>query len=246
MTIIYKEGKSHNNEDGLSRWSLNNVKSNPDYDPELAAKIPIHFMEIDRRENFRVSEWEPESGTPDSGDTEPEGAETPILGISSSELHNELLSAVMNIYAKHKQCSILLQPLQQKYRSLKLGSWSEEPWLRDYKDKFFLIEGLLYHKERHTSALKVIDRDHISLILQECHDCFYMGHMSEERTKERVANTALWPKWEQEFSEYISTCERCQKANRNHGKKYGLLQHIEEPKHTWATINIDWVTGLVP
>ncbi|MBW0589301.1 hypothetical protein O181_129016 [Austropuccinia psidii MF-1] len=73
-----------------------------------------------------------------------------------------------------------------------------------------------------------------------------MGHMSEDRTKERVASTAWWPKWEQELSEYINTCERCQKANRKHGKKYGLLQHIEEPKHPWETINMDWVTGLVP
>ncbi|MBW0515494.1 hypothetical protein O181_055209 [Austropuccinia psidii MF-1] len=27
---------------------------------------------------------------------------------------------------------------------------------------------------------------------------------------------------------------------------YRLLQHIEEPKHPWETINMDWVTGLVP
>ncbi|MBW0573994.1 hypothetical protein O181_113709 [Austropuccinia psidii MF-1] len=39
---------------------------------------------------------------------------------------------------------------------------------------------------------------------------------------------------------------KCQKANRKHGKKYGLLQHIEEHKHPWETINMDWVTGLVP
>ncbi|MBW0560797.1 hypothetical protein O181_100512 [Austropuccinia psidii MF-1] len=73
-----------------------------------------------------------------------------------------------------------------------------------------------------------------------------MGHMSEDRTRERVASTAWWPKWEQELSEYINTCEICQKANRQHGKKYGLLEHIEKPKHPWETINMDWVTGLVP
>ncbi|MBW0579421.1 hypothetical protein O181_119136 [Austropuccinia psidii MF-1] len=70
-----------------------------------------------------------------------------------------------------------------------------------------------------------------------------MGHMSEDRTKERVASTAWWPKWEQELSEYINTCERCQKGNRKHGKKYGLLQHIEEHKNPCETINMDWVTG---
>ncbi|MBW0580826.1 hypothetical protein O181_120541, partial [Austropuccinia psidii MF-1] len=150
-------------------------------------------------------------------------------------------------YAKHKQCGILLQHLQQKYRSPELESQLEEPWLRAYKDnKLFLIDGLLYHREKHTSALTVVDRDHISLILLDCHDCPYMGHMSEDRTKERVASTDWWPKWEQELSEYINTCERCQKANRKHGTKYGLIQHIDEPKHPWETINMDWVTGLVP
>ncbi|MBW0586013.1 hypothetical protein O181_125728 [Austropuccinia psidii MF-1] len=73
-----------------------------------------------------------------------------------------------------------------------------------------------------------------------------MGHMSEDRTKERVAITVSWPRWEQDLSEYINTCERFQKANRKYWKKYGLLQHIEEPKHLWETLNMNWVTGLVP
>ncbi|MBW0470922.1 hypothetical protein O181_010637 [Austropuccinia psidii MF-1] len=152
----------------------------------------------------------------------------------------------MKTYAKHKQCGILLQLLQKKYRSAELESQLEEPYLNDYKDnKSFLIDGLLFHREKHTSTLTNVDRDHISLILQECHDCHYMGHMSEYRTKERVASTAWWPKWEQELSEYFNTCERCQKANRKHGKKYGLPKHIEELKHPWETINMDWVTVLV-
>ncbi|MBW0522928.1 hypothetical protein O181_062643 [Austropuccinia psidii MF-1] len=86
------------------------------------------------------------------------------------------------------------------------------------------------HKQKHTTAVTIVERDHISLILQECHDFPYMGHMSEDRTKERVGSTAWWPKWKQE----------------KHGKKYGLLQHIEETKHPWETINMDLVTGLVP
>ncbi|MBW0481968.1 hypothetical protein O181_021683 [Austropuccinia psidii MF-1] len=207
MTIIYKEGKSHTNADGLIRWPLDNVKSNPAYDPEVEAKIPIHFMEIDRRKNFRFSEWAPGTGTLDGGNTASEGTETPILGISSSELHNEFFNAVLKSYAKHKQCGILLQLLQQKNRSPQLEAQLEEPWLRAYKDnKFSLIDGLLYHREKHTSALTVVDRDHISLILQECHDYPYIGQMCEDRTKERVASTAWWPKCEQELSEYINTC----------------------------------------
>ncbi|MBW0521511.1 hypothetical protein O181_061226 [Austropuccinia psidii MF-1] len=128
----------------------------------------------------------------------------------------------MNTYSKHKQCSILLQLPQQKYRIPELEFQLEEPWLRDYKDnKYFLIDGLLYYIEKNTGALTVIDRNHLSLILQGWHDCPYMGRMSEDMTKKRNENT-------------------------KHGKKYGLLQHLEEPKHPWETINIDWLTGLVP
>ncbi|MBW0582763.1 hypothetical protein O181_122478 [Austropuccinia psidii MF-1] len=168
MTIIYKEGKSHTNAAGLSRWPMDNLKRNPVYDPEAAAKISIYFIEIDRKKNLRLSEWATESGTLDSIKTDSEGTETSILGISSSELHNEFFSAVLKSYAKNKQCGILLQLLQQKYRSAELESQLEEPWLRAHKDnKFFLIDGLLYHRQTHTSALTVVDRDHISLILKE-------------------------------------------------------------------------------
>ncbi|MBW0479426.1 hypothetical protein O181_019141 [Austropuccinia psidii MF-1] len=101
MSIIYKEGISHTNSDGLSRWPLDNEKRNPAYDPEVAANIPIHLMEIDRRKNFRFSEWAPGGGTPDSGDNDSKGTETPVLEISSSQLHNEFLSAAMKTYSKH-------------------------------------------------------------------------------------------------------------------------------------------------
>ncbi|MBW0468679.1 hypothetical protein O181_008394 [Austropuccinia psidii MF-1] len=115
-------GEGHNNADGLSRCPIDNVKSNPAYDPEEAVKNPIHLMEIYRRNNFRFSEWAPKSGTPHSGNTESEGAITLILGIDPSKLNNDFFSAVMKTYAKHKQFRIFLQLLKQKYTSSELKS----------------------------------------------------------------------------------------------------------------------------
>ncbi|MBW0572576.1 hypothetical protein O181_112291, partial [Austropuccinia psidii MF-1] len=151
-TIIYKEGKSHINADGLSRWPLDNVKSNPAYDPEVAAKIPIHFMEIDRRRNFRFSELAPGGGTLDNGNTDSEGTETPILGISSSELHNEFFSAVLKSYAKNKQFGIILQLLQQRYSIPELELQVEEPWLRAYKKKSSSLWMVCFTTERSTQV----------------------------------------------------------------------------------------------
>ncbi|MBW0470994.1 hypothetical protein O181_010709 [Austropuccinia psidii MF-1] len=89
MTILYKEGKIYTNAYCLSRCPLENVQHNPANNHEVAAKIPIHLMEIDRERNFKLSEWAPEFGTSDSDNTEPEWTETPILGISSPDLLNK-------------------------------------------------------------------------------------------------------------------------------------------------------------
>ncbi|MBW0487712.1 hypothetical protein O181_027427 [Austropuccinia psidii MF-1] len=166
----------------------------------------------------------------------------------------------MKIYAKHKKCVILLQLLQQKYRTPELESQLEGLWLRDYKDnEFFLIDGLLYHREKHTSALTVIYIDHISLILQECNDFPYMGHMSEDSTKERVESTAWWPKWEQEFSKHVR-CLPCHKEDtamdtallfwNNIISKCGVPKIIisdRDPKFTseiWTNLYDMWGTKL--
>ncbi|MBW0485765.1 hypothetical protein O181_025480 [Austropuccinia psidii MF-1] len=86
----------------------------------------------------------------------------------------------------------------------------------------------------------------MSLILLECHYCPYMGHMSEDSTRDRVTSTAWWPQWEKYLSEYIRACGRFQKENGKHGENYGLLEHIEVPKNPWEIINMNRVTGLVP
>ncbi|MBW0498297.1 hypothetical protein O181_038012 [Austropuccinia psidii MF-1] len=113
--------------------------------------------------DFKVSKWAPEFGTSDSYKSETEGKETSILQISSSELHSEFFSSVTKLYSKHKQFTISLQIIQLKYRITELESQLEGPWLRDFKDnRFSLIDDLHYHREKNTSALTVIDRDHNS------------------------------------------------------------------------------------
>ncbi|MBW0501243.1 hypothetical protein O181_040958 [Austropuccinia psidii MF-1] len=88
-------------------------------------------MEIDRRKNFRFSEWAPEFGTSDIGKTETEGTETPLLVTSSSQLHNEFFSSDIKTYANYRKCNKMLQLLQQKYRRTELEFQFEEPCLRD-------------------------------------------------------------------------------------------------------------------
>ncbi|MBW0552993.1 hypothetical protein O181_092708 [Austropuccinia psidii MF-1] len=74
----------------------------------------------------------------------------------------------------------------------------------------------------------------------------YSGHLSEDRTLEKVKNFSWWPSWRKETNEYCHTCDRCQKANRSTGKKFGLMIHIQEPKSPWRVVHMDWVTAFPP
>ncbi|MBW0564101.1 hypothetical protein O181_103816 [Austropuccinia psidii MF-1] len=72
----------------------------------------------------------------------------------------------------------------------------------------------------------------------------YSGHLSEDRTLEKVKNCAWWPVCRKETIEYFHTCDRCQKGNRSTGKKFGPMIHIQEPKSPWEVVQMDWVTEV--
>ena len=61
-----------------------------------------------------------------------------------------------------------------------------------------------------------------------------------------MSHTAWWVNWKLDTQVYVASCDRCQKANRATGKKFGLLQKIPEPTYPWEIINMDFVTGLPP
>ena len=112
--------------------------------------------------------------------------------------------------------------------------------------KFTLLDGLIYYRHRHSSVLVICDADQINNIMEECQDTVGSGHFSEERTIERVKNATWWINWKNQLSEYVKSCDICQKANKQTGKRYGLLQTIKEPTTRWEIINMDFVTGLPP
>ncbi|MBW0566392.1 hypothetical protein O181_106107 [Austropuccinia psidii MF-1] len=86
----------------------------------------------------------------------------------------------------------------------------------------------------------------INTILLEFHDNIYSGHLSEYRTIERIKTCAWWPYWRKDVIEYFHSCDRCQKANKATGKRFGLMIHIQEPITPWEVVHMDWVTALPP
>ncbi|MBW0493899.1 hypothetical protein O181_033614 [Austropuccinia psidii MF-1] len=86
----------------------------------------------------------------------------------------------------------------------------------------------------------------INTIPLECHVKIYSGHLSEDRTMERIKTCALLPSWRKDVIEYCHNCDRFQKANKATGQRFGLMIHIQEPSTPYKVVNMDWVTSLPP
>ncbi|MBW0517540.1 hypothetical protein O181_057255 [Austropuccinia psidii MF-1] len=94
--------------------------------------------------------------------------------------------------------------------------------------------------------MTVLDRSLINLVLKECHDSPFSGHLYEDRTREKIKTCIWWPMWQKDVAEYCKACERSQKANNCTCNRLGNMIKIQEPSRPWEIVHMDWVTGLPP
>ncbi|MBW0552769.1 hypothetical protein O181_092484 [Austropuccinia psidii MF-1] len=128
-----------------------------------------------------------------------------------------------------------------------LSSKLDEVGKKEYdEERFQLLDRILYHETKDTGVLALTDRALINTILHVCHDSVAAGHLSEDRTLERVKNCSWWPNWKKDVAEYCQTYESCKKFNRVTGKKFGMMIQIQEPKDPWEIVHMGWVTALPP
>ncbi|MBW0474108.1 hypothetical protein O181_013823 [Austropuccinia psidii MF-1] len=150
-----------------------------------------------------------------------------IEGICATDIGTEFIKRVTESYKMDKNCHILCQPLMKDCKDPSLSSKLDEIWKKAYDEgRFHLLYGILYHRTKHTCVMASKDRTLINTILHECHDSVADGHLSKDRTQERVRTCSWWPNWKKDVAEYCKTCERCQKANRATGKKFEMMIQI--------------------
>ncbi|MBW0583465.1 hypothetical protein O181_123180 [Austropuccinia psidii MF-1] len=150
-------------------------------------------------------------------------------------------------YKQDKNCHIFTSLLDKDCKNTFLVNALDEVWKNSYSEgRFHLFDGIIYHRTKPSCVMTLCSRLLINTILHEFHDSIYSGHLSEDRTLEKVKNCAWWSSWRKETIEYFYTCDRFQKANRSTGKKFGLMIHIQEQKSPWEVVHMDCVTALPP
>ncbi|MBW0518006.1 hypothetical protein O181_057721 [Austropuccinia psidii MF-1] len=170
----------------------------------------------------------------------------PIEGINITDMGTEFFQVREN-YKQDKNCHILNSLLDKYCKDASLANSLDDIWkTSDENGRFHLYDGILYHRSKHTCFMVLCGKMLINTIQLEYHDKIYSGHLSEERTMERIETCALWPSWRKDVIEYYHSCDRFLKANKATGRKFGLMIHIQEPSTLWEVVHLDWVSALPP
>ncbi|MBW0580485.1 hypothetical protein O181_120200 [Austropuccinia psidii MF-1] len=187
--------------------------------------------------------------TPDNPSYVPTGSEPQIQieGINITDVGTEFFEEVRKIYKLDKNCHILTSLLDKDCKDSSLANSLHYIWKTSYDNgRFHLFDGFLYHRSKHTCVMVLCSRILINTILLECQGNAFSGHLSEDRTIERIKTFSWWPSWRKDVIEYCHSCGRCQKANKATGKIFGLMIHIQEPSTPWEVVHMDWLTALPP
>ncbi|MBW0502144.1 hypothetical protein O181_041859 [Austropuccinia psidii MF-1] len=137
-----------------------------------------------------------------------------IEGLCVTDIGTDFFNQAKEGYKMDKNCHILCQILMKDCKDPSLSSKLDKIWKREYDEgRFHLLDGILYHRTKHTWVMALTARTLINTILNECNDSVAAGHLSEERTLERVKTCSWWPNWKKDVSEYFQTCDRFQEEN---------------------------------
>ncbi|MBW0517658.1 hypothetical protein O181_057373 [Austropuccinia psidii MF-1] len=172
-----------------------------------------------------LGRWEL-ANTPDNPAYVPLEAEPqiPIEGINIADIGTDFFEEVRESCKKDKNFHILTSLLDKDFKDTSLVNALDEVSKNSYSEgRFHLFDGIVYHRAKHSCVMTLCTRLLINSILHECHDSIYSGHLSEDRTLQKM------PKCKQEYRKEIWTYDP---YSRN--------------KSPWEVIHMDWITALPP
>ncbi|MBW0460607.1 hypothetical protein O181_000322 [Austropuccinia psidii MF-1] len=210
--------------------------------------IIVHKDGNIKNNSYGLRRWEL-SNPPENHAYVPESTEPQISieGINITYVGAEFFEKVRESYKKDRNCHILTSLLEKDCKDKAFANSLDDIWKKSYGNgRFHSFYGILYHRSKHTCVMVLCSIVLIRTILLKCHDNIYSGDLSEERKMERINNCSWWQSRIKDVIEYCHSCDRCQKANKANGKRFGLIINIQEEIAPWEVVHMDWVTALPP
>lgn len=83
-----------------------------------------------------------------------------------------------------------------------------------------------------------------ALLIQEHHDVGVGGHLGISKTLNYLRRQFFWPAMHKMVTEYVKTCEWCQRVKKSNQAPAGLLQPLPVPQRKWESVSMDFIVGF--
>jgi hypothetical protein len=118
-----------------------------------------------------------------------------------------------------------------------------DPWFANpaNTDHFTVVDGIYTLAD----AIVVPAYDNLrQQVLRECHDMPYSGHPGRDKTLQLVQHMFWWPSLTNDVTQYVKTCDSCQRNKGRNQLPAGLLQPLPVPGQPWESFSMDLVVDL--
>src|SRR6218665_3383309 len=109
----------------------------------------------------------------------------------------------------------------QKFEEEQKSDESLKAWWKlaeDKQSKFCVVNGLLYKRHRILDQIiyqVVLSKERRIKVMSLAHEEPFGGHLREEKTRERIKLSFVWPKMRREIDKFCKSCEKCQLKARS-------------------------------
>ena len=151
--------------------------------------------------------------------------EVALPGVSKVTLSDEVLEAIKEGYQMDPQAAQLFKQASEGRTR-----------------KFSIRDGLLVFTQDRVYLPKW--RNVRKEVLHECHDSVWAGHPGQKRTLALLERGFYWQRMRKDVDEYVRSCLICQQDKAVTKSPGGLLQPLPVPVRPWASVSMDFITGL--
>lgn len=160
------------------------------------------------------------------------------LTISTGRLETYLLK---QIKASYKDNPFLNQVIQ-----ILTGEEKCVPELRTIIKRYEFNNGVLYYGicETLRDRLVIPTKELQYEIMRTFHSSKAAGHPGVSRTYAKISAFYYWRKMKHSITNFVLSCEVCQKSKNSHLLPIGVYHPLEIPSRRFEAINIDFVSGM--
>ena len=110
----------------------------------------------------------------------------------------------------------------------------------EYKGKDVCIHNGILCEKINGNFIVILPKRFRGEVMYLFHDTPECGHLGISKTMEKISSRFTWQHMKKDITEYVKSCEVCQKYKHSYTKPKGLLQHVKA-KSVFDTICVDFL-----